>query len=85
MVWTAVTNSWKSPLIFVEQEVKINTDLYINNILVPTFKEMKKHFNDQPFNFQQLKYGENFIFQDFVVRICGFLIACFESNGFFLV
>ena len=32
-VWAAVSKSWKSPLIFVEQRVKINTDLYINNIL----------------------------------------------------
>ena len=27
--------------VFVEQGVKINTDLYTRNILVPTFEEMK--------------------------------------------
>lgn len=53
MVWAAVSKSWKSPLIFVEQGVKINTDRYINDILVPAFEEMKKHFKDQPFTFQQ--------------------------------
>ena len=27
--WAAVSKSWKSPLIFMEQRVKINTDLYL--------------------------------------------------------
>ena len=40
-------------IIFVEQEVKINTDLYNNYSLVPIFKEIKKHFKYQPFTFQQ--------------------------------
>jgi len=53
MVWAAVSKSWKSPLILVGQRVKINADLYINDISVPVFQEMKKHFNDQPFTFQQ--------------------------------
>ena len=53
MVWAAISKTWTSPLIFVEQGVKINSDHYINNILVPALEEMKKHFKDQPFTFQQ--------------------------------
>ena len=53
MVWAAIYKSRKAPLIFVKQGVKINTDLYINNIFVPAFEEMEKHFNDQPFTIQQ--------------------------------
>ena len=43
----------KSPLIFVEQGVKINSDHYIDNILVSALEEMKKHFKDQSSIFQQ--------------------------------
>ena len=53
MVWAAISKTWKSPLIFVEQGVKINSDRYINDILVPAHEEMKKHFKDQFFTFQQ--------------------------------
>lgn len=53
MVWAAISKTWKSPLIFVEQGVKINSDRYINDILVPALEEMKKHFKDHPFTFQQ--------------------------------
>ncbi|XP_076044978.1 uncharacterized protein LOC143027553 [Oratosquilla oratoria] len=35
------------------QGVKINSDRYINDILVPALEEMKKHFKDHPFTFQQ--------------------------------
>ena len=37
----------------MHQGVKINTNLYINNILVPAFEEIKKYFKYQPFTFQQ--------------------------------
>ena len=49
MVWAAICESRKSPLFFVEQGVTINTHLYNNGILVPAFKEMKKHFKYQHF------------------------------------
>ena len=51
MVWTAVSKSWKPSLIFVEMGFKINSDCYINDILIPAFEEMKEHFKDQPFTF----------------------------------
>ena len=53
MVWATISKTWNSPLIFVKQGVKINSDRYINDILVPALEEMKKHFKDQPFTFQQ--------------------------------
>ena len=53
MVCTVVSNFWKLPLIFVEQGVKINTDLYINNFLVPAYEVMKNQFKDQPITFPQ--------------------------------
>ena len=53
MVWGAVSKTWKSPLIFVERGVKINTESYINAILTSSLEEMKKHFKDAGFTFQQ--------------------------------
>ena len=53
MVWIAIYKYWKSLLIFVEQWVKINGDLYVNNIFIPAFQEMKKYFKDQLSAFQQ--------------------------------
>ena len=55
MVWAVVSNSWKSPQILLQQVVNINLDLYINNIQIPAFEELKKHFKHQHFTFQQ--YG----------------------------
>ena len=53
MAWAAVYKSWKSPLIFVNKGIKINTDRFINDIFVPSFEEMEKHFEHQLFTFQQ--------------------------------
>ena len=53
MVLAAVSKSWNSPHGFVEKGVKINKDLKVNNTLVLAFEEMKKHFKDQHFTFQQ--------------------------------
>ena len=64
----------ESPLIFVEQGVKFNTDRYINDIFVPAFEEMKntlkislspsnkmEHYPTPP---EKLRTGANVIFQD---------------------
>ena len=66
MVWAAVSESWRSPLIFVKEGAKINAKSYIENILTPGQVEMKKQFfffffvsshqkqfKDRPFTFQQ--------------------------------
>ena len=53
MVLVLVSKSWKSPLKFVDQGVTINTELYINNILVPAFEKNEIFFKDQRFTFQQ--------------------------------
>ena len=53
MVWAAVSETWKSPLIFVEKKTKINSDVYIEQILKPAISEMMFHFRDKPFTYQQ--------------------------------
>ena len=53
MVWAAVSSSWKSPLIFVPQGVKIDAKTYIESILVPMTSAAKEHFGDRPWTFQQ--------------------------------
>jgi len=53
MVWAAISESWRSPLIFVKEGAKINAKSYIEDILTPVQVEMKKHFKDRPFTFQQ--------------------------------
>lgn len=53
MVWAAVSKSWKSPLIFVKEGAKVNTNAYIDDILTPALCEMKKHFKNETFTFQQ--------------------------------
>ena len=45
MIW-AVKN-WKSLLIFVKQGTKVNTDVYIGDMLAPTLRNMKKHFKNK--------------------------------------
>ena len=41
MVWAAVSKTWKSPLIFVDQGAKINAKYYVDNILEPMFESVK--------------------------------------------
>ena len=53
MVWAAVSKIWKSPLIFVKKCTKVNTNAYIDDILTPALHEMKKHFKNKEFIFQQ--------------------------------
>ena len=53
MVWTAISDSWRSPLIFLKEDTKVNANSYIEGILTPVLVEMKKHFRDEVFTFQQ--------------------------------
>ena len=53
MVWAAALATWKSPLIFVDKNIKINSDLYISHILQPMSALMKKHFGNKKWTFQQ--------------------------------
>ena len=52
MVWGAISKSWKSPLIFVKEGVKVNTDSYVNDILTPALASMKEKFKNKSFTFQ---------------------------------
>ena len=53
MVCTAIFENWRSSLIFVKEGAKLNANSYIQDILTPAHVEMKKHFKDDPFTFQQ--------------------------------
>ena len=54
VVWAAVTESGKSPLVFVEQGVKLNKENYRNDILVGSLLPWaKEHFKKRPWTFQQ--------------------------------
>ena len=53
MVWAGVSKTWKSSLIFVKEGAKVNTNVYIDDILTPALCEMKKHFKNDKFTFQQ--------------------------------
>ena len=54
MVWAAVTESGRSPLVFVEQGVKLNQENYRNDILVGSLLPWAKdHFKKRPWTFEQ--------------------------------
>ena len=53
MAWATVSKTWKSPRIFVKAGAKVNTNAYIDDILTPALREMKKHFKNKEFTFQQ--------------------------------
>ena len=54
MVWAAVSKSWRSPLIFVEEKAKINARVYIEKILTPMLESVNDHFGDDTlWTFQQ--------------------------------
>ena len=53
MVWGAISKSWKSPLIFVKEGVKVNTDSYVNDILTPALASIKEKFKNKSFTSQQ--------------------------------
>ena len=50
MVWAEVS---KSPLIFVKQDAKVNTNVHINDILAPTLRDINMHFKNEVLNFKQ--------------------------------
>ena len=53
MVWAAVSKTWKSPLIFVKEDAKMNTTGYIDNILTPALHEIQTQFKNCKFTFHQ--------------------------------
>ena len=54
MVWAAVSKTWRSPLIFIDQNAKINDKYYVENILEPMLKSAKDHLsNNTLWTFQQ--------------------------------
>ena len=54
MVWGGICESVKTPLVFVEQGVKINKDVYRQQILVDVVEPWaQQHFNNRPWIFQQ--------------------------------
>ena len=54
MVWAAVTESGRSPLVFVEQGVKRNQENYRNDILAGSLlPRAKEHFKKHSWTFQQ--------------------------------
>ena len=54
MVWAAVSQAGKSPLVFVPEGVKINKETYIETILEQTLKPWaKKTYGDKSWTFQQ--------------------------------
>ena len=54
MVWAAVSQAGKSPLVFVPEGVKINKEPYIETILEQTLKPWaKKTYGDKGWTFQQ--------------------------------
>ena len=53
MIWDAVSKTWKSPLIFVKKGAKVNTNVYIDDILAPVFRDMKELFKNEDFAIQQ--------------------------------
>ena len=53
MVWATILKTWKSPIIFVPQGAKVNTNAYVETILTSSLQAAKKHFKDKPFIFQQ--------------------------------
>ena len=53
MVWAGVSETWKSPLIFIPEGCKINAKLYIDQILSPATTAAKMHFKNRPWTLQQ--------------------------------
>ena len=53
MVWVVVSKMWKSPLIFIKQGMKLYTNVYVEDILIPASQAMQKHFGNKNFTFQQ--------------------------------
>ena len=81
MVWAAVSKTWRSLLIFINQSAKINAKYYVENILEPMLKSAKDHFGDDTlWTFQQdnatsqrmlHRTGAESIFSGFGLKKCG--------------
>ena len=53
MIWATVSKIWKSSLIFVKHGAKVNTNVYIADILTSALHDMKEHFKNEDFTIQQ--------------------------------
>ena len=54
MVWGAITSNGRTPLIFIEKGVKINKEVYIEEVLEGSLKPWAmNHFKDANWVFQQ--------------------------------
>jgi hypothetical protein len=54
MVWGGICSSGKTPLIFVDEGVKVNKNVYLERILRDTVNPWAaRHFNNRPWVFQQ--------------------------------
>lgn len=54
MVWGGITSSGRTPLVFIEQGAKLNSQMYVKAILEKTLKPWaKKHFKGTHWVFQQ--------------------------------
>ena len=83
MVWAAISKTWKSPIIFVPQGVKVNTNVYIDTILTPALQAAKNTSKTSRSSFNKMVHhhtrprrhrsGAKTIFQDFGARRFGHL------------
>ena len=54
MVSTAVTSDDKSNLAFIDERVKINSNIYLNDVLIKELHPwIHSHFDGLPYTFQQ--------------------------------
>ena len=77
MVWVTFSKTWKSTLIFIERNVKINTEYYIADALKPISLLPNDHYKNKHWTFQQdgatsymAKISQNFCkkFSKFLVK-----------------
>lgn len=54
MVWAGVTADGRTPLVFIPQGVKVNSEIYREQVLQEAFLPwVKNHFKNRPYTFQQ--------------------------------
>ena len=54
MVWGGISGKGKSQLVFIEKGIKINSNIYVNNILIPYVKPLNESiFKNTQWIFQQ--------------------------------
>ena len=83
MVWIAISKTWKSPIIFVPQGAKVNTNAYIETILTTALQAAKNHFKKSRSSSNKTVHyhtrprrhrsGAKTIFQDFGAKRFGHL------------